>query len=403
MRVLQINSVCGQGSTGRIAVDLYHEIINRGYECCIAYGRGNAPPDIQSYKIGNNRDVYFHALMSRLTDRQGLYSIAATRKFVKWIQSYKPDIIHIHNIHGYYLNYKILFEYLAKADIPVIWTFHDCWPFTGHCACFDYVGCDQWQIKCSHCPQIDSYPKSWVVDNSERNFELKRQVFTSLKKLTIITPSQWLAKLVKKSFLHNYEVVVIHNGIDTKIFKPTPSNFRVKYHLEGKNIILGVANIWTDRKGYQDFIRLSKMIDNKSSTIVLVGVSKKQIKELPSNVIGIERTQNITELAEIYSAADVFFNPTYEDNYPTVNLESQACGTPVITYNTGGCSETIEKNNNAIINKSDLNEIIHDLSIIRNKKAIDSFRLRSYSKSDMCQEYIKLINNKLFRLNNLNI
>ena len=346
MRVLQINSVCGIRSTGRICTDLADVLLQDGHECKIAYGRESVPEKYRkiAVRIGNDLDAKMHALQSRIFDNAGFGSRLATEKFIEWVKEYNPDIIHLHNIHGYYINIEVLFKYLAESNKPVIWTLHDCWACTGHCAYFSYVKCDKWKTGCFNCPQKKRYPLSLLWDASKQNWQKKKALFTSVKNMTLVTPSKWLANEVKKSFLSNYPMNVIANGIDLDVFKPTPSDFKEKNGLVGKKIILGVASSWSECKGLKDFIELSKILDEKYK-IVLVGLSGNQIKELPENVMAISRTNNVKELAEIYTAADIFFNPTYEDNFPTVNLEAQACGTPVITYRTGGSVESVPEKN----------------------------------------------------------
>ena len=342
MKVLQIN-IFGNLSTGKIACQLAREYEAKGDTCYVAYARGTIPGDIKSYRIGNKFDVYKHAFLSRLTDSCGFHSAHATKKFIKWIKEYNPDLIHLHNIHGYYINIKLLFEYLKESKKKVYWTLHDCWAFTGHCCYFDYVKCDKWKTHCENCPQKSSYPKSFF-SKAKRNYNKKKLLFNSLdsNQLKIITPSKWLANLVKQSFLSKYEVEVIYNKIDLSLFKNTPSDFKEKYGINNKKMILGVASTWDKRKGLDTFIELDKKIGHDKVAIVLVGLNKKQKKyiEKNTNIIGLERTKTQKELVEIYSAADLFFNPTLEDNYPTVNLEAQACGTKVLTFDTGGCSET---------------------------------------------------------------
>ena len=346
MKVLQINSVCGIRSTGRICTDLADVLLQDGHECKIAYGRESVPEKYGkiAVRIGNDLDAKMHALQSRIFDNAGFGSRQATEKFIEWVKEYNPDIIHLHNIHGYYINIEVLFNYLAESNKPVVWTLHDCWAFTGHCAYFSYVKCDKWKTGCFNCPQKKRYPSSLLWDASKQNWQKKKALFTSVKNMTLVTPSKWLANEVKKSFLSNYPMKVIANGIDLDVFKPTPSDFKEKNGLVGKKIILGVASSWSECKGLKDFIELSKILDEKYK-IVLVGLSGNQIKELPENVMAISRTNNVKELAEIYTAADIFFNPTYEDNFPTVNLEAQACGTPVITYRTGGSVESVPEEN----------------------------------------------------------
>lgn len=345
MKVLMINSVCGIGSTGRICTDIADELTENGHECKIAFGRKAAPERYQkyAYRITSDGGVKINALKARLFDNEGFNAAGATKKLISFIEEYNPDVIHLHNLHGYYLNVEVLFDYLKKADKKVVWTLHDCWAFTGHCAYFDYPECDKWRENCGNCGRLNDYPKA-IIDRSERNLAKKKEIFGGVKNLTVVTPSKWLAELAKQSFLGEYLIEVINNGIDTAVFRPTESNFKEKNGLSGKKIILGVANIWDARKGLGDFISLSKKISD-DYRIVLVGLDEKQLGMLPENILGITRTSSAKELAEIYTAADVLFNPTYEDNYPTVNLEAQACGTPVVTYDTGGSGESVPKEN----------------------------------------------------------
>ena len=354
MKVLMINSVCGVGSTGRICTDIADVLTENGHECKIAFGRKAAPERYRkyAYRITSDSGVKINALKARLFDNEGFNATGATKKLVSFIEKYNPDVIHLHNLHGYYLNAEVLFDYLKKTDKKVIWTLHDCWAFTGHCAYFDYPECNKWKENCGGCGRLNDYPKA-ITDRAKRNLAKKREIFTGVKNLTIVTPSKWLAELTKQSFLGEYPVKVINNGIDTAVFRPTESDFKEKNGLSGKKIILGVANIWDARKGLEDFIALSKKISD-DYRIVLVGLDEKQLGALPENILGITRTSSANELAEIYTAADVLFNPTYEDNYPTVNLEAQACGTPVVTYDTGGSGETIFRDNGKIVEKGDL-------------------------------------------------
>ena len=399
MKILQINTVYKSGSTGKIAKDLNDLILSYGHESFIAYSRGKHS-ESNCIQVGNKLDINFHALGTRVFDKHGLYSKKATISFIQELEIVNPDIIHLHNIHGYYLNYPILFEYLKKIDKPVIWTLHDCWSFTGHCSYYEYNGCDKWQTECGACPQLRQYPASLVFDNSKNNFLLKKELFSSLNNLTIVTPSTWLANEVKKSFLKNYEVKVINNGIDLDIFKPSHSNFRVKYKLENKFLILGVASVWEERKGFKYFIELSKLLKNDEQ-IILIGLNNEQIKSLPSNIIGIKRTENQKELAQIYSAVDIFVNPTLEDNFPTTNIESLACGTPIITFESGGSPECIDENSGIVVEKGNLNKLYEAIVTIKkngkNKYTL-SCRNRAkkyFDKNDRFKEYLDLYKNKL--------
>ena len=344
MKVLEINVDSGYGSTGRIASDIARELEDQGHEVVIAYGRELVDTGVRTHRIGSKWDVYTHVLQTRLLDTSGFGSTQATQKFIRWIQEYDPDVIHLHNLHGYYLNVETLFDYLRTCGKKIIWTLHDCWSFTGHCAVFSSVGCQRWREGCFDCPQKGEYPTSLLRDHSLQNFGRKKKVFTGIPNMILVTPSQWLADLVKQSFLREYPVTVIHNGIATDIFRPTPSGLRERYHLNGKKVILGVASIWSKSKGLEDFAALSELLSTDEQ-IVLIGLTEQQCGELPEKILGIQRTNSLQELAEWYSASDVFFNPTYEDNYPTTNLEAQACGTPCITYRTGGSVESVPKEN----------------------------------------------------------
>jgi len=341
MKILMINVVCGIRSTGRICTDLAGKLEKEGHTVMIAYGREFLPPEFArySYRIASDYEVRLDALKSRLFDNAGFNNVRATKRFIKLIREYDPDVIHIHNIHGYYLNVGILFDYLRTCDKRIIWTMHDCWPFTGHSALCDGIGCEKWTSGCSSCPQISEYPKA-LIDRSSRNWALKRKTFAGVPGLTVVTPSGWLADKVRKSFLSEYNVKVIPNGINTEIFYYRDSDLRARYGIEGKKVLLSAATTWNNLKGYQDFMKLSGML-GPEYVIVLVGVSKKQLHELPDNIIGIRRTADLEEMAKWYSTADLYINLTYCDTYPTVNVESVACGTPVITYKTGGSVESM--------------------------------------------------------------
>ncbi len=386
MKILMINSVCGVKSTGRICTDLAKELEKNGHEVKIAYGREKVPLEYKKYaiRIGNDLDVKIHGLQSRLFDMAGFGSKKVTQKFIEWIKKYNPDVIHLHNLHGYYINIGILFQYLKKEFRgKIIWTLHDCWAFTGHCAYFDYVRCEEWKKECKRCVQKKEYPKCVGISNSNNNFFKKKQLFTGIDNLIIVTPSQWLADLVKNSFLKEYKVKVIHNGIDTRIFKKIETNIKSRYNLKDKKIILGVAAIWDRRKGLDYFIELSNKLDN-SYQIVVIGINKEQKQQLPQNIIGILKTSSVKELIEWYSVADIFVNPTLEDNYPTTNLEAIACGTPVITFNTGGSLES------AIFYGKVVNKNIDELIRAIKEQSFKKIEIE-ISIENMINQYIEII------------
>lgn len=354
MKVLMINVVCGIRSTGRICTDLAIALELQGHEVKIAYGRENVPEQFQKYvvRIGSDLDVKFHGVKARLLDGAGFGSRSATVKFIKWVKEYNLDVIHLHNIHGYYINVEVLFDYLKTCGKRIIWTLHDCWAFTGHTAYCDAANCKRWVKGCHNCPLLKEYPAS-LVDRSKQNWKKKRDVFSGVSNMTIITPSKWLSTWVKHSFLQEYPIKVINNGIDTSQFYPIESDFRKNNGLEDKIVLLGVATSWNEMKGYSDYLKLVEILGDKYR-VVLVGLTEEQIVKLPNNVLGIERTTNAQELAEIYTAADLFLNLSYCENYPTVNIESMACGTPVLTYKTGGSPEIIEKYGGWVVERGNI-------------------------------------------------
>lgn len=403
-KLLQINPVIRTNtSTGRIMQEIGELAIANGWESYIAYSGGRdgiKPCKSKLIPIGSKLSVAFHGLCTRLTDRHGLASWSATRRFIKEIKALKPDIIHIHNIHGYFLNYKMLFEYLREADIPVIWTVHDCWLYTGHCFHYASVGCYRWKTQCYDCPQKKAFPTSWLLDCSRQNFIDKKMAFTSLKDLTIVTVSEWMKNEMKDSFLKDCRFQVIHNGIDLEVFAPQPDDkaVREKYGLGDKHIILGLASIWSKEKGWDDFMEMSKML-SEDEVIVMVGVTEEQQKHLPENIVGIRRTDNVHQLAELYSAATAFVNPTWQDNYPTVNLEAIACGTPVVTYRTGGSIEAVTEDTGYIVEQGDVEGLLDAVREIERKGNLEyvakcrARALAHFRKEDRYSDYLKLYEN----------
>ena len=397
--LLQINSVVNAGSTGRIAEGIGLAAIKAGWKSYIAYGRYANPSQSELIKIGNKWDMYNHVLQTRLLDKHGLASKGATKKLIQQIEEIKPDIIHLHNIHGYYLNYLILFEYLSEMNIPVVWTLHDCWPFTGHCSYFSYIGCEKWKQQCECCPNSRSYPASICLDKSVTNYRLKKEYFSSLSKLMLVPVSNWLEGLVRQSFLENCIAKQIYNGIDTNVFYPnvTADLIFQKYGIPHSGFILGVANIWGQRKGLQDFIQLRNILP-KTCSIVLVGLDQRQIKELPQGIIGIRRTENVEQLRNLYTSALVYVNPTWDDNFPTTNLEALACGTPVITYRTGGSPEAISPETGFIVEQGDIQGMVAAIKKICQEgkgtysKACRYRAVWYFNKEERFQEYIDLYN-----------
>ena len=400
--LLQINPVLRVNtSTGRIMQEIGELAMQHGWRSCIAYSKGrDGIKSCQSevIPVGNKWSTIWHGLETRLFDRHGLASNEATRLFVKQIQELKPDVIHIHNIHGYFLNYQILFDFLAKSNIPVIWTVHDCWLYTGHCYYYSYAGCNKWQTGCGHCPQKREFPASWLIDRSHQNYEDKKQAFTSLPldQLTIVPVSEWIREEMQYSFFRNNQFHVIHNGINTNIFNIyNPEQVKQKYGLNGKHILLGVASIWSREKGFDDCIQMADLL-HPDEMLVLVGVRPEQQKKLKKNMLGIPRTENIHQLAELYAAADAFINPTWQDNYPTVNLEAIACGTPVVTYRTGGSIEAITDQTGFIVPQGNVKEMLEAARLISQRgktyyqQPCRTYALENFRKEDRYQDYLDL-------------
>lgn len=387
MKIAHINTFSYK-ATGTIMLSIHNTLLSEGEDSYAIWGRGRKPKNIYEISIADPIGIRFHGVVTRLTDRTGFSSKKATQRLLERLKCIQPDIVHLHNVHGYYINIEMLFTYIRENNMKVVWTLHDCWPFTGHCAYFDMAGCGKWKTGCNHCNQLKTYPASFGVDSSIWNWEKKKELFTGLS-ITIVTPSIWLKQLVKRSFLKKYPVVVINNGIDVSIFNYTYSDIRRRLDLSEQIIILGVASEWTERKGFQDFLELRRRVQKDKYAIILLGLSKEQIKMLPSGIIGLERTQNAKELAKFYSAADVYFNPTYEDNYPTTNLEAIACGTPVITYMTGGSPETITGCEDSVaIEKGNLDAVIEYLGMFKAIRC--NVQKDKYSKESMINHYFSL-------------
>lgn len=396
--LLQINTTANWGSTGKIAEQIGLHAMANGWRSIIAYGYYLNPSKSELIKIGSKWSVRWHRQVSKYGMGDGRASKCATKALIKQIEAIKPDIIHLHNIHGLYLNYPILFDYLNSIDTPVVWTMHDCWPFTGRCAYFDTVQCTRWQRGCGECPALQLYPKT-KRDTSAENFELKRRLFTAKHSLVLVPVSNWLKELVGQSMLRKCRCQTIHNGIDIESFKPTHAA-----SLKGasdKHLILGVAAQWGERKGLEEFYKLRDRLDVDTYDIALIGLSDEQITALPAGITGIRRTQNVGELAAYYTRASVFVNPTYSDNYPTTNLEAMACGTPVITYRTGGSLEALTPDTGVVVEQGDIEALSEAITMICNKGKEhyhDACRRRAeehFDKQICFEKYIDLYNELL--------
>ncbi len=390
MKVVQINSVCGSGSTGKICVAVSGLLTEAGVENYILYASGSS-----SYPAGKRYmsapEIKWQALKSRIFGNYGFQSKAATKRLIKELEQISPDVVHLHNLHGHNVHLGMLFSYLKQNNIKTFWTFHDCWAFTGYCPHYDMICCTQWKSEgCQRCPQTKRF--SWVFDYSSHLFAQKKALFTGLD-LTVITPSHWLAEQVKQSFLKDCEIKVIHNGIDLSVFYPRESDFRRKYGLEDKFIVLGVAFDWGIRKGLDVFVELSKRLDARFQ-IVLVGTNDKIDAHLPDRILSIHHTQDQAELAEIYTAANVFVNPTREEVLGLTNIEANACGTPVITFDTGGSPECIDETSGYVVLKNSIDDIeavicrLAESSELSQENCIE--RAKMFDQRKRLDEYVRL-------------
>lgn len=390
-KLLQINITANWGSTGKIAEQIGLCAINHGWESYVAYGRYSNPSKSHLIKVGSKIDTYLHYGEQRILDNEGLCSRGATKKFIEQIKEIKPDVVHLHNIHDHYLNYQILFEYLNQTDIKVVWTFHDCWAFTGHCMHFVTKDCDRWKTGCHDCLMKGEYPKSFI-DNSRKNWEIKRKMFSANKNLSIVACSDWLADFVRESFLKDKTIQTIHNGVDLNTFKPLVASKSDKFK------VLTVSSVWHKDKGLYDIYELRKILSDDFE-IIMVGLQPEQVKELPAGIVGITRTQNVQELVMLYSYADVLINPTYADNFPTVNLEALACGTPVITYKTGGSPEAIDVKTGVVVEQGNVVALANAIMQMKDKPlSSEDCRKRAedcFDKDKCFEAYIDLYNELL--------
>ena len=389
-KLLQIDSCLNMLSTGRITENIGRLAIDNGWEVYIVHGARYVKPGSRMHSIQaiSKWGEYEHYLEGLLLDNHGLASRYSTKRLIEQIKIIRPDVVQLHCIHGYYINYQLLFEYLNSSNVPVVWTFHDCWAFTGHCAHFVTSGCYKWRDGgCHDCPRKGNYPKSYV-DRSRRNYELKKTLFSNCKNLHIVTVSKWLASFTRESFFSNKDIRIINNGVDVNLFKPggKKNNDRFK--------IIDVASAWGEKKGLYDFYRIRELLPIDQYDITLVGLTQKQIERLPMGIQGISRTNSIKELARLYSEANVMVNPTYADSFPTVNMEALACGTPVITYRTGGSPEIIDEKTGVVIEQGDVEGLV--AAIIKMKEfPLSSCDCRNravkeFDKDKRFSDYIKL-------------
>jgi len=398
VKVAEINMI-PYGSTGKIMLQIADEARKSGIEVktysTVPFDKRKKNFEVDAeehYCFGSFSENKRHYYLGSTFGKNGCYSRKGTKELINYLKGFGPDIVHLHNLHKFCVNLPMLFGYLKESKVKVIWTLHDCWAFTGQCPHFTMVKCDKWKTGCHHCPQLNSYPTS-RIDNSKRMYEKKKEWFCSIEDMTIVTPSHWLEGLVKQSFLSEYETKVIHNGIDLSVFKPTESDFRKKYNCEDKFIVLGVSFGWGIKKGLDVFIELANRLDERFQT-VLVGTNDVLDAQLPKNIISIHRTHNQNELAEIYSAADLFVNPTREEVLGLVNIESLACGTPVLTFRTGGSPECIDETCGSVVDVDDIDSMEREILRISEENPYSKEacvkRAEKFKMNERFSEYVAL-------------
>lgn len=402
MKVLLINTVYRNGgSTGRIVYDLRNLLLSSGNKAFVVYGYEfktlSADDYMNTYKMCSYFQLQWSKVKTRLFAHHAFYNVSETKEMLKWIDQVKPDLIHLHNLHNHYINVKLLFDYLKEKQIPVIWTLHDCWSFTGWCSHFDYVKCDKWKTKCFNCQLKHDYPFTWFIDRSTQNFIEKKRCFNGVTNMTIVTPSNWLASLVKESYLKSYPVKVINNGIDLSVFQPTYNkDIRQKYGIKEAHVILALFNVFSIYKGTDYLMKLTEYL-KEDEVLVIVGLNRKDFHKLPKRkCIGIEHTDSIKELAALYTLADVFVNPTLQDTFPTTNLEALACGTPVVTFRTGGSVESVTPDTGIVVEQGDLKGLLAAIrSVISRGKdfflpSCRKFAVLHYDKDVQYGKYLEL-------------
>ena len=394
MKVFQINSVCGIRSTGRICTDLAELLEERGHQCKIAYGREKVPEKYQKYavEIGSKVSTYSHAKRARLFDCAGFGSKRATKRLIKQIIDFNPDIIHLHNLHGYYIHVGELFKFLKNYNRPVLWSFYDCWSFTGHCAHFDFNGCDKWKTDCAQCKHKSEYPKSLVI-RAKRNYQKKKSLFTNVPKLRLIVPSKWMASMVAQSYMQDYPVSLLPNCIDLTSFSLQESDFKEKNGLIDKFVVLGVSSFWNKLKGLEFFNRLADELDEDKYKVVLVG--KGEESEISNKILHIPATNNIKQLCEIYTMADVFVNPTLQETQGLTTVESFACGTPAIVFKAGGAPECVDNTCGITIEKGDYKGLIESVKKMQSGEirfnSADCIKVANkYDAKQLYQNFISL-------------
>lgn len=393
MKILLLDVNYKSGSTGKIVYDLKQELEKEGHEVLACYGRGKKVEEKSVMKFAYDFETLIHAFLSRLTGLMGYFSYFSTRRLIKEIEKFEPDVVHIHETHSYFMNHLPLIEYLKKKNIKTVWTFHCEYMYTGNCG-YAY-DCNKWKNICRNCPDIKRYPKSLFFDFSYKMFLDKKRAFENFNNLTIVTPSKWLKDRTKESFLKNKRVEVIHNGINTEVFKPKDfTHLITKHNIGNKKVILSVApDIMTDRKGGKWVVKLAEQCINLDYIFILIGV-KDLNEKFPNNVIALGRTENQIELAEYYSLADIFLICSEKETFSMTCAEAISCGTPVVGFKSGA-PETIFAEA-IFVDYGDIKELKKQLEKFLNDqeffydRRISQEGIKKYSKNKMFKNYLNI-------------
>lgn len=392
MKVLFINTVFERSSTGRIIHDICVRLRQQGHDSMVIYGRYPVQSEFPSMCFNSKIENILHGVNTRLFDRHGFGPKATTKKIIETIKHYQPDIIHLHNIHGYYVNIKLLFQFLKQMDLPVVWTVHDCWPYTGHCVYYDYIGCDKWKTECCQCPKKREYPASYGIDNSKRNYNQKRELFNSIPNLTLVAVSDWLKEQLGMSFLKHHRIQRIYNGIDQTVFRPIKTDIKKRMGLEGKKVFLAVSDGWSERKGKNLLYQFTDYL-NPDEVLIMVGLSEKDLKSCPKQLLGMGRTENLQQLVELYSAADIVLNPSYEETFGMITAEALSCGTPVIVSNATASPELVNSTCGRIIEKGNISDLRMTVDLLLENTPTKEQclnRAKMFNSEIVYQEYINL-------------
>lgn len=391
MKVLLLDVNCKYSSTGKLVYDLYTQLKGDGHVAAIAYGRGPKVDEENIYRFAPQWEVYLHALLTRITGYTGCFSPIATHRLKKFIEEFQPDVVHLHDMHGYFVNIIPLIIFLKQKNIKTIWTFHCEFMYTGKCG--HAYECEKWKEQCDDCPHLRDYPQSLLFDKTTKMFKQKRNVFEDFNNLLIISPSDWLASRIKQSFLKERRVVTIHNGIDTNIFyRRDARNLKIMHGIGNEKIVLAVApNLLSENKGGESVLAVAHNMRAENVKFVLVGITQGE-REYEKNIIPVGLIRDQELLAQYYSMADVFVICSKRENYPTTCVEARACGLPIVGFDVGGVAETAEESRGFFVRYGDLEGIQKGIEYFLNKKLEEESAGSKavYARETMYQKHLEI-------------